>query len=202
MRSARLTAALLGLAAIAAPAAPAQEEDTESPDYLRDGWYVGLQYNRGIEDWSVPGGAMSATTVGDSNGLSAYVGWRFLEYWGIDFQYEWQNSFASTLGSVSAESNTNVFTVNGRAYLPLGRIQPFVLAGLGLFQSTTEVSGSTVSARGNFAGRLGGGVDLYITENWVLSGSATYILPSAEQSDRRYLSVAAGLQYRFDPYIY
>ncbi len=197
MRSARLTAGVLGLVAMFSFAATsrvalAQEEEAEAPDYVRDGWYVGAQWNMGMP---------ADDAVDNSQGLSAYVGWRFLKYWGMDFQYEWQNGFVTPTGPDVGESNAHVITLNTRAYLPLGRVQPFVLAGVGLFQ-TSKTAGGVHTAKGDFAGRLGGGVDFYLTKNWVLEGSATYVLPAGDQNDQRYLSIGAGLQYRFEPYIY
>ena len=201
MRSVRLTAGLLSLVATLsfAGAASAQEEDAEEPNYIRDGWYFGLQYNLGIEDWVLSDGLED---VDNSNGLGVYVGWRFLKYWGMDLQYEWQSGFGGTAASVSGEANANVFTVNGRAYLPFGRVQPFVLVGMGLIQSTAKVAGGTVAATGDFTGRFGGGLDLYLTKNWVLEASATYIQPAGDLSEQRYLSIGAGLQYRFNPHVY
>ena len=198
MRSSRLTAGILGLVAILslAGSTAAQDEEIEASDFVRDGWYVGAQWNLGMENWNIP-----TTAVGDSQGLSAYVGWRFLKYGAMDFQYEWQSGFATTEGSVEGEANAHVFSVNARAYLPYGRYQPFLLGGLGLFQ-TSRSAGAAVSAKGDFTVRTGGGVDVYITKNWVLEGSAIYIVPTGGLNDQRYVSFGVGLQYRFDPYIY
>ncbi len=199
MHSARLTAGILGLVATVlcvatlsfAGVALAAEAEEKAPDYVRDGWYLGGQWNMGFPH----GGAVDA-----SQGLSAYVGWRFLKYWGMDFQYEWQNGFVTP--GIS-DTNAHVITLNTRAYLPFGRFQPFVLAGVGLFQTTIrDGAGVTTDSLGDFAGRLGGGIDFYLTRNWVLEGSATYVLPAGDQNDQRYLSLGAGLQYRFEPFIY
>ena len=206
MRSARLIAGILGLVATVsfASIAPAQDEEADPQDLFRDGWYVGAQYAFGLEEWNLPDFPPPGTAVENSHGVSVYAGWRFLKWWGIDFQYEWQNQFATLRGAVAGGANAHVITLNGRFYfpfMPIDRVQPFGLAGLGLFQ-TTRTKGSIQTQRGDFTGRFGGGIDFYITKNWVIEGSGTYVLPTGEQNDQRYWSFGAGLQYRFAPYIY
>ena len=44
--------------------------------------------------------------------------------------------------------------------------------------------------RGDFAGRVGGGMDFYVTENWVLVMSANYQLPASKIDRFQYLTVA------------
>jgi hypothetical protein len=50
---------------------------------------------------------------------------------------------------------------------------------------------------GNFAGRLGGGIDVYLTGNWVLTADAIYTIGSGDVSDFPYLSIGWGFAYRF-----
>ena len=88
--------------------------------------------------------------------------------------------------------------MNFRYYIPFERIQPFALAGMGLMQSI----GTDGKSRGAFAGRFGVGIDFYLTTNWVLEASTTYVLPGGDLKNSRYLCISAGLQYRFDPFIY
>jgi hypothetical protein len=45
--------------------------------------------------------------------------------------------------------------------------------------------------------RAGAGIDLYLSENIVVSAETTYVLPFANVSDLDYLSVGVGVQYRF-----
>ena len=62
--------------------------------------------------------------------------------------------------------------------------------------------GSATTQSGDFTGRFGGGIDFYITKNWVIEGTGTYVVPTGAQNEQRYWSLGAGLQYRFDPYVY
>ncbi len=47
------------------------------------------------------------------------------------------------------------------------------------------------------AARFGGGLDFYITENWVATGEVSYLMPTGKLDDLDYYSIGIGLQYRF-----
>ena len=45
--------------------------------------------------------------------------------------------------------------------------------------------------------RFGGGIDLYATQNVVVSLEADYVLPVGKLEDLNYITVSWGFQYRF-----
>lgn len=103
-----------------------------------------------------------------------------------------------TSGTV-AELESLTGTVNVKVFLPLGRFQPFALAGVGV-ADIEQQDGSDVSvwvSETEAVGRFGGGADFYVTENVVLHFSLEYVLPAASLNDFDYMSYGAGLQYRF-----
>ncbi|MCH2173309.1 porin family protein [Myxococcota bacterium] len=212
MRTARLVpilvlAVLLASDSHAQSSAPAGENwggdekqaSNDSKEFSRDGFYVSYGYSYGIEEWDDAGGA----SVSNASGLNARVGYRFLENWALEAEYEWLHEFEAD-GASPVTANAHVITVNTRAYLPFGRFQPYALLGLGLFQSsrTGSLGGVPDGASGTFAGRFGGGVDTYLTRNWVLAAEIAYVLPSGELNPRRFLSATVGMQYRFEPLVY
>lgn len=90
------------------------------------------------------------------------------------------------------------FTGNPKAYLPLGRFQPFVLAGVGL--GYVEFSGVDRFHRPSdttFAARFGGGFDFYLTDALALQLASSYVLQTGDLDGFDYMSLIAGLQYRF-----
>ena len=192
-------AAAAGLFAVLAWAGAAIAQEAEgASEYVRDGWYAGANWSMGIENWQETAGS----SVENAQGLAGYVGWRFLENYGLDIQYEWFHEFQ--LASPAVSANAHIFTFNLRYYVPFDRIQPYALAGMGLMQSSREGSFGdlTDGASGNFAGRLGGGLDLYLTRNWVFEASAAYVVPSGNLNQLEFFSLAAGFQYRFEPVVY
>ena len=102
----------------------------------------------------------------------------------------------------SGQVETFAITANSKLFLLTGRIQPFLLVGFGLAHSKIEDSlglGYDDDATG-FAARLGGGVDIYLTEQIALWAKTTYLANSQEVDtiDINYVSFGAGLQLRFE----
>ena len=107
------------------------------------------------------------------------------------------------------------FTANGKLIIPTGRLQLYGLGGLGLFYNRTSntlpvyiddsrgidealINHSFGDESGtSFAVRAGAGVDFYVTEKIVLNVESTYVFPIGRVSHLDYLTLGAGLQYRF-----
>ena len=49
----------------------------------------------------------------------------------------------------------------------------------------------------DFAARFGAGIDVYLTKNTTATVAASYVFPTGDLKDLDYVSVNAGLQYRF-----
>jgi opacity protein-like surface antigen len=84
MRIGLLAVGAASLLLLGAPASAQAEDEEPSADFARDGWYVGVHGVYGVEDWENPGG----TSVSNAWGIGARVGYRFLEYWALEFEYE------------------------------------------------------------------------------------------------------------------
>jgi len=104
----------------------------------------------------------------------------------------------ATSGTV-AEVESLSATVNAKFFLPLGRLQPFVLAGVGVVDvDQKDVTGRNLSESGTeVAGRFGGGADIYLTDHVVFHLSLEYVLPGSSLSQFDFISYGAGLQFRF-----
>ena len=76
MRSSRLTAGILGLVAILslARSTAAQDEEIEASDFVRDGWYLGAQWNYGMENWNIPGTAVCREASIQARGVPSNIG--------------------------------------------------------------------------------------------------------------------------------
>lgn len=101
-----------------------------------------------------------------------------------------------------------VATLNARTYLGTGRWQPYLLFGGGLMYvnfndegfcpTATLTCGNDFEALG-YALRIGGGLEYYMTESFVLTLGASYVLPLTGQvRDFDYVSFEPfGITYRF-----
>ena len=164
--------------------------------------------------------------IDDSSGLNARLGYRAASFIAFELQYEWVDNFetkvTSPLPLLSGESATiditgHSLTANMKLIIPTWRIQPYFLVGAGysLYESDTsftpvftlipgidQIDGGKESG---FAARGGAGIDWYITRHIVLNTEVTALVttqdfkkPDTGSIDNLYyLSIGAGLQYRF-----
>ncbi|MBW2716671.1 MAG: porin family protein [Deltaproteobacteria bacterium] len=182
------------------------------PDYAETGPYLGAGAAFAWENFEIRGRSDPDMAFG-VNGWGGYRLHRFLavelqvEYLnGFDTRREFQ-SFLPGFGNNVAKSDMEavIFTGNLKAYLPLGRFQPFVLAGMGLgyfkLDSTVSISAfptfRSSDSDTDLAVRLGGGFDFYLLETLALQLSSSYVLPTGDFDGFDYVSLIAGLQYRF-----
>jgi hypothetical protein len=136
----------------------------------------------------------------------------------IEGQYEWVSGFDFVgtqdvpplfqKGDTLARLQSHTVTANLKLLLPIWRIQPYLLAGIGgAYYVIDDKTG--FGAGGDewaFAGRVGVGGDLYLTKNLLafveVSGVLTTLditAPTTSQSltGLYYLSTQLGLQWRF-----
>jgi opacity protein-like surface antigen len=155
--------------------------------------------------------------VEDSAGLNARLGYRALSWLALEAQYEWVAGldFVATqdLGPVADKGDTlarlqsHVVTANLKLLLPIWRIQPYLLAGIGgAFYNLDDKTGFAGGGdEWAFAGRVGVGGDLYITKNLLAFVEVSGLLSTLDITDPLnnnysalyYLSTQLGLQYRF-----
>ncbi|MCZ6463244.1 MAG: hypothetical protein O7A09_02815 [Proteobacteria bacterium] len=170
-----MRAATLGLIAALALllAAPAWAQQASEPDYERGGLYVALEssYVRGIDG-----------RVDNEWAFRGRIGLKFMKFFGIEFQYE-------GYGTISGPA----MPINLKLYLPMGRIQPWLVGGGGPWQ-VRNPSGSYTWG-GQVVG--GGGVDIYITENWAAVVSSEYQHGTGAVRANNLVTAGAGVMYRF-----
>ncbi len=106
-------------------------------------------------------------------------------------------------------SRTELKSVTGFGNLKLypfgGRIQPYAMGGVGFVWGAANCYDNTgalvpcsfVEEDIVFAGRAGGGLDLYLTRNIALSGEVAYVIPADTFDDFNYLSYTGHLLFRF-----
>jgi opacity protein-like surface antigen len=188
---------------IIALASPTQATE---PDYAATGPYLGVGAAFAWDNFDNIG----RLDPDMAYGFNAWGGYRFLSYLAAELQIEYVNGFDDQaeiwirdifpspllLDRSDAEGEAVTFTGNLKAYLPLGRFQPFVLAGVGLGYVEFDL-GRRKSSDTDFAARFGGGIDFYVTEALALQISSSYVLQTGDLNGFDYVSLIAGLQYRF-----
>ncbi len=182
---------ILGLSGIGLGVPALARAEDESFDTARRGFFAGLGGVYAFEDTRGP--------FDDSAGVDARIGYRILPRWAAEVQLNWLEGFDSTRGP-ETELDTYLFTVNVKGYATTGRIQPYLLVGLGLLHVNTELfrlGPNLKSTENGFAARLGGGIDFYASDHFIVNLEATYVPSAGKVSEVRYGTLGLGFQHRF-----
>ena len=176
-------------------------------DFNRDGYYVGVQGVYALEDFDLTGARFD-----DEFGVNGHVGYRFLRNFAVEAEFEWIDGFDGTFGTAlaggSGKVDTYAILMNTKIYplarafeqdSVLARFQPFAQVGFGWQWGQRKGLGTTNKNTGDIVGRFGGGLEVYLTENFALTTNAVYALSGGKVDDFRYLSIGWGVQWRFSP---
>jgi len=190
------------LAPVAVLAALAAAPAARAQDYVRNGWYAGARGVYTQENFDVNGKAE------DDFGFNLFAGYRLFKGLASDFEFEYIDAIPVSGSPAGPNFDVRTFNLswNFRAYplawafepaSPLQRVQPYLAAGVSNQWVQLQRLPSGDRDEGNFAGRLGGGLDFYLTESLVLTSNAIYTIGAGDVSDFPYLSIGWGFAYRF-----
>jgi opacity protein-like surface antigen len=196
--SAAVCAAFLG-------ARSARADDDSAPDFGRSGFYLGAGASRSvnfIQDY-LDHTALNNVKVDDAWGANGRAGYRVASWFAVEGEYEWIDALNLHFGNFDFGSiKTQIATANFRLIAPLGRFQPYFLGGVGavFFRSDSLRIDHT-----SFAGRVGLGLDVYLTQSFLLNVAAEGMLSDAKvqtgfgsfEHGLAMLNIQFGLGYRF-----
>ena len=207
MRKTLFATSLALFALLAVPSARAAD-----PDFARRGFYVGggATYGFNLLESAFDDVLINSVDVGDTWGFNTRLGYRPLSWFSVEAEYEYLNNFGVSLDGVHlADLRAETISGNVRFIAPLRRFQPYLCLGAGatLFSlDHNDVPGLEVD-RSSFSGRLGIGIDVYLTENIALGVGADAVLSTAEVKDPAfggstsstlsYVAVHAGIDFHF-----
>ena len=181
IRSTRFGWVLAAALMIAAPAA------AENSYYARTGPYVGTGLALGFDNFDGVGNLDLSTGVG----FDIWGGFRIIPNLAVEAQLE----YIDRVNIGPLELDVFTFTANVKGYLLTGRIQPFLLAGIG----ASVWDANAFSSASGFSARFGGGVDFYLSErfDFALQMSTSYVVTTGDIDGLDYVSLIFGAQYLF-----
>jgi hypothetical protein len=157
------------------------------PEFSRAGGYLGLGGAFALENFDIAGDQDDAASI------SFRGGYRGLSWLAVEFLGEVLTTFD---GSDSVDNDVKGFsvTVNGKLVAPLGRVEPWVMAGIGFLDIDED---RRRNRQDDFVFRSAAGLDVYLTRNWALYTEAAYFLPTGEVKRYDHATFGGGLLFRF-----
>lgn len=168
--------------------------------YSRSGFLLGLGANYLLENFD------TSLEVDNGEGLYALIGYRFHPHASVELRGEWLAGFdvradEPSGGSLDAELDGYLITVGPKLYPFTGSVQPFVGIGVGVFHAELEGlgrgGGPIDSDANSIVFRFAGGLDYFISENFVLNVEAAYVEPGGDLDGLGFGSLSAGATFRF-----
>ncbi|NIO11468.1 MAG: outer membrane beta-barrel protein [Deltaproteobacteria bacterium] len=176
-------------------------------EFAEDGAYFVLGGITGFERLD----DTSSVSVDDSLGFNMRFGYRFLP--GLAAEIEWDFLDGFDLNDVPGNLTVDgwLLTANVKAPLRTDRVQPFLLAGLGamyaqLRSETVLVvcdwwwcygTSAQLGDEIDFAMRFGGGLDVYLAEEFAITLDANYVIPTGGLEDLTYISFGWGFLFKY-----
>ncbi len=191
----------------------------QADEFGRSGAYIGANATYAFdlfqtEIFAAAGAGTVPLDYSDAWGFNVRAGYRIWSFLAIEAQYEWLDGIdisAPAFGPIGTYE-PDVLTGNLKLILPTWRLQPYVLAGVGMTSWDLDLAPSTFlpdSSGTGFAFRGGAGLDIYLSKNLILNAEGTAVLNTEDftvpatanvvalQSNLYYFSLSAGLTYRF-----
>jgi opacity protein-like surface antigen len=191
-RVAVAAALLASLASAGCASARSPAESVSGSEFSREGAYLGIYGIKSYEDFDTSG---SGVDTGDSDlGIGGKLGLRFAPAFAVELVAENVKGFEIESGTVESDLDLTNYGVMGKFFIAHERIQPYLLAGAGV--ASADVSGFDFDDDGWF-GRLGLGVDAYVTENFALFGEVNYNRMMGDVNDLHHIDLQVGLMFRF-----
>ena len=164
--------------------AGAQDDEEEDIEYNRSAFYLGVAGSFADPHFSFP------SKFEIAYGIDLVAGYRSHEFFAIEAEFERIFRFGG-----DGDARTWATTINVKVPLfPSRRIQPFLKYGIGLLDAEQPRFDFDAT---DFTMRMGGGVDLYVTDHVMLNTTLDYVRGFGDVRDFRYLSFRLGVSYRF-----
>jgi hypothetical protein len=160
--------------------------------------------------------ALLTSDLSDSDpvlGFNGSIGYRFTPYFSVEVEGEWLDTFQLTAkispilgipGEINGEADLWVTTLNAKALYPIGRVHPFIAAGVGAMHASLVRNANLpflhVSDKQNatgFAGRVAAGFEVYVWKALAVVVDGSYVFASGDVDGFDYVRAGWGLQYRF-----
>jgi opacity protein-like surface antigen len=187
---------------------PASAEDGE---FGRPGGYISAGVSGALQAFNGDAGSIAdVVDFGTALIIGGRIGYRANKFIAIEgvLDYSITGFKVEVPGAGSIEARSLVGMGNVKLYPGDWRVQPFAMGGLGVVVGATDctlTNGTAIACSSIgladqetvFGGRVGGGLDFYLTRNLALSGEVAYVIPTDALSEFAFLTVGGQVLIRF-----
>ena len=165
--------------------------------YDRTGFYVGVAVAYAPEDFH------SDLEADGSRGVSARAGYRVHSHVALEGRFDLLEAFDVEGSLAYGEVEPWAATGGVRVFVLPGRIQPYVGLGMGLVSARIRghpndpLEPNFSQRETEFAFRVAGGLDFYLTPHVLLNLDAAYLGADGELSDFSFATLGGGVEFRF-----
>jgi opacity protein-like surface antigen len=184
-------------AALVAVTAGAASADENNP-FARRGAFVGLGAT-----WQVSGfqEELRDAAFGNSWGFNARGGYRFADWFALEGIFEYADKFGANAPRSEGSSVSLISTTgNAKFIVPLDRFQPYLSLGAGFLYAEKDGKGfirNLDDVDFGFAGRIGGGLDFYLTPAISLFVDNGWTMATPDTENLYFYSLGFGGRYNF-----
>jgi len=169
----------------------------EDDDFTRPGAFAGLGFK-----WQVEGfqDEYRAQDFGNSWGFDARGGYRFFDWFAVEGIFEYADDFGANAPRGRGDDLSMISTTgNAKFIVPIERFQPYLSLGMGfLYVNSGEGFVDAVEDENwGFAGRIGGGVDIYLTRHISLYVDNAFTMATEDAENLYFYSLGGGARYNF-----
>ncbi len=181
-------------------------------DYAKPAWYlsVGGTFDVHLFDSDINNISDGEVDLDNAWGMDFKFGRRFNKWFSLEAEYEFVNGFDAKFAGIKVFSvQANTLTGNVKFHWPIQRFIPYGTLGIGgTWYNIKDKTGLGLGFESDLAlaGRTGVGLDIFITENWVINTNYTIVLTTFDLtnptkpenvSDVHYGAFQIGVGYYF-----
>lgn len=187
---------------------------SEPSEYARLGAYVAAGGGAAIRDFRAGGagldGRLGTVTGMDtaSGSINMRAGYRLHPHVSGELMWEYQTGWDFRVNGDHADLAAWNLLANVKVNLTQSRWQPFVIAGIGLARRSTDskvllldpkdgITRRVSSEEEAFVGRLGGGLDAYVTDAVSIGAEVAYVFGTGDLNALDYAVTSIVLAYHF-----
>jgi len=175
--------------------------NAQNNSYARPSWYASVAgtFDIHLFENEVESAFEGLVDIENAWGIDLKVGRRLLKWLSLEAEYEYIDGFDFNVDNVKIFSlQANTFTGNVKFHYPIQRFIPYAIAGVGgtWFNIKDEIGlGIGFESDLALAGRLGAGIDIFLTEKWAINTSYTFVLTTFDLTNPTKIENISGIYY-------